>query len=60
MRIKYYGRVLLRDDWSVETDVSGEVGSSIFRVRQCTKSLLGLLDLLPLSHFLLEPWLYIL
>jgi len=45
--------VLLRDDWSVVTNVSGDVDSSIFRVRQSTKSLLGLLDLLPLTHFLL-------
>jgi hypothetical protein len=52
--------VLLRDDWSVVTDVSGDVDSPIFRVRRSTKSLLGLLDFLPPTYFLLEPWLFIL
>jgi len=47
--------VSLRDDWSVVTDVSGKTDSSIFRVGQSTKNLLGLLDLLPLSRYLLEP-----
>jgi hypothetical protein len=52
--------VLLREDWSVVIYVSGDVDSSIFRVRQSTKSLLGLLDLILLTYFLLEPWLCIL
>jgi cation transporter-like permease len=52
--------VLIRDDWSLVTDVSGDVGASIFRARLSTKSLLGPLDLLLLPHFLLEPCLFIL